>query len=160
MSTPLLSAIVVLWAGALVPGMLRARRTRSPQHSIAAFSRKMSLIAPERPAPGRQLMVLDDAERVSGPSGRARMVHRRRVVAVQMGAAVAAVGGMAVLVGGVLWAAFAAGGLAFGAFLLAIHDVHRRERDRRRKVRPLRAAPALGQPRPHGAWSHTRRRAS
>ena len=160
MSTPILALLAVVWAVAVVPGMLRGHRVRSSQHSIAAFTRNMSLIAPERPVPGRQLMVLDDADSVSGPSRRARMVHRRRQVAVQLGAGLAALGCLAVLLGGVLWVAFAASGAAFAAFLLAVRELQRRDRERRRKVRPLRAAPNLGQPRPHGAFSSTRRRAS
>ena len=159
MSTPLLALVVLVWAGVLLPGMLRGHRVRSPQHSIAAFSRNMSLLAPERPAPGRQLMVLDDADSVSGPSRRARMLHRRRRATVQFGAGLTTVGAMAVLLGGVLWAAFAAGSAAFGAFLLTVHELHRRDRRRRAKVRPLSAAPNLGQPRPHGAFSSTGRRA-
>jgi hypothetical protein len=126
--------LVVLWAVVLLPGALRARR-RSTMSTVTGFGKAMDVLRPSARG-GRQVLVIQDAERISGPiplveqvtdsaSRRLREANaRRRRTLLGLSGASAFSLLMAVLFGGswwAMWLVLTAGIAAYVAWLRNIH---------------------------------------
>lgn len=110
-------------------------------------------------SPGRQLMVLDDAETIARQARRRAVVRRRRREALKglgfitgLMAVGAVVLGAQLLTVAVTWAAIV------GVLLLAYSQLHDRQQVNRQRQRRASPGPGIGTPRPKGAFSTTRHR--
>ena len=148
-----------LWASILLPGVLRTRRDISAVNSVHSFERTMNMLAHRcstgtTPAaaspPGRHVLVLDDPASVAGYRSRTRMRRRQRAALAQLGSAASVTGGLAVLVGGLLWPLFCISATAFAGYALLVAQVRSREAERARKIR------RIAHPAPHPARQHVR----
>jgi hypothetical protein len=92
---------------------------------------------PDGRAPGRHVLVLDDPASVAGVRSRSRMRRRQRAALAQLGGAASVTGGLAVLVGGMLWPVFAVSAAAFAGYALLVAQVRARDAERHSKVRPI-----------------------
>jgi hypothetical protein len=145
-----------LWASILLSGALRTWRASSPLDTVTDFERSMSTLRlrPSERVPGRTVLVLHDPASVTGRSGRARQLARRRaalkglVVLLAVTALLALVGGD---VGRVL---FALSVIALGTYVamlrsLATSRTHSRAKTRRpvpaQRMPPADAAPVTAE---------------
>lgn len=134
MDQALIVLLVVLWAVVLLPGALRARR-RSTMSTVTGFGKAMDVLRPSARG-GRQVLVIDDAERISGPiplveqvtdsaTRRMREVNaRRRRNLLGLSGAAGFSFLLAVVVGGswwAMWLVLMAGMAAYVAWLRNLH---------------------------------------
>lgn len=140
-----------LWASILLPGALRPRWRTSPQASISAFERTMSVIAPRPPAehgPGRHVLVLAHPHSLTGRSKRARLLARRRAALARLAGLCVVAAALALSFGGLLTWLFAAVAVVLVGYVAVLRQQRSRRAEARRKVRALRRAPRRARPAP------------
>ena len=117
----------------------------------------MSLLHTRRP--GRQLMVLGDAETIARQARRRAAARRRRRDALNaLGVMTGLMAVAAVLMGMPVVTVAAGWAVIVGVLVLAnvvLRDHRQMKRQRRRRATP---GPGIGKPRPKGAFSTTRHR--
>lgn len=152
--------LVLLWAALLVPSALRSR-TGSPHATVGGFERAMDVLkSPSHRSGGRQLLVPGDASRIVDHVGIApveqtlpykredpRVLARRTWFTRLVLASVVSVV-LAVVVGGLVWAAAAACLGATGVYIALLRRWKVQEDQVRSVVRRLEAdaAPRFEQP--------------
>ncbi|MEE8601736.1 hypothetical protein [Euzebya tangerina] len=117
----------------------------------------MSLLQQRRP--GRQLMVLDDAETIARQARRRAAARRRRREALKgLGVITGLLAVVAILLGAAIPTVLVSWAAVMGVLLLAFAQLReRRQMDRQRKRR-ANPGQGIGTPRPKGAFSTTRHR--
>lgn len=144
MNLVVVGLLIGLWAWVLLPGLLRERRNSSPLDTVNKFERSMDTLAQtgmeqssSADASGRQILVLDDAERVVSGSARSRPEVRRRAVLARGGFLVAAsclVGGVG---GGLWWIPLAVVGPLYLLYVAAAVRLERRLAQQREMLHDL-----------------------
>jgi hypothetical protein len=125
-----------LWAAILAPALLRGRGGRSPAATIDSFERSMGILASSRlgtpGVPGRHVMVVHDADRLTGRRARTHTRRRRRQVLQALALVVTATGLAAAVAGGAAVIAFGVAAAAFAGYVVLL--LHLRAGDRRSRV--------------------------
>ena len=143
MNLVVVGLLIGLWAWVLLPGLLRERRNSSPLDTVNSFERSMDRLAQtgleqtSAEPSGRQILVLDDAERVVSGRARSRAEVRRRAVLARGGflvVAAAAVGGVG---GGMWWIPFGVLGSLYLLYVLAVVRLERRLAEQREMLHDL-----------------------
>lgn len=142
MNLVVVGLLIGLWAWVLLPGLLRERRNASPLDTVNSFERSMDTLAqtgadPSGDASGREVLVLDDAERVVSGGARSRAEVRRRAVLARGGFVVVAalVGGF--VGGGLWWAPAGVAGLLYAGYVIAVVRLERRLAEQREMLHDL-----------------------
>jgi hypothetical protein len=143
MNLVVVGLLIGLWAWVLLPGLLRERRNSSPLDTVNNFERSMGTLAQtgveQSPGEtsGRQILVLDDAERVVSGHARSRAEVRRRAVLARGGfvVVVAAVGGA--VGGGLWWIPFGVLGSLYLLYVVAVVRLERRLAEQREMLHDL-----------------------
>ncbi|HSK97042.1 MAG TPA: hypothetical protein VK891_10535, partial [Euzebyales bacterium] len=143
MNLVVVGLLIGLWAWVLLPGLLRERRNSSPLDTVNSFERSMDRLAqtgleqPPAEASGRQILVLDDAERVVSGRARSRAEVRRRAVLARGGFVVAAAGVGGGVAGGLWWIPFAVLGVLYLLYVAAVVRLERRLAEQREMLHDL-----------------------
>jgi hypothetical protein len=143
MNLVVVGLLIGLWAWVLLPGLLRERRNSSPLDTVNSFERSMDRLAqtgleqPPAEASGRQIMVLDDAERVVSGRARSRAEVRRRAVLARGGFVVVAAGLGGGVGGGLWWIPFAVLGPLYLLYVVAVVRLERRLAEQREMLHDL-----------------------
>jgi hypothetical protein len=143
MNLVVVGLLIGLWAWVLLPGLLRERRNSSPLDTVNSFERSMDRLAqtgleqPSAEASGRQILVLDDAERVVSGRARSRAEVRRRAVLARGGFVVVAAGLGGGVGGGLWWIPFAVLGPLYLLYVVAVVRLERRLAEQREMLHDL-----------------------
>jgi len=143
MNLVVVGLLIGLWAWVLLPGLLRERRNSSPLDTVNSFERSMDRLAQtgleqtSAEPSGRQILVLDDAERVVSGRARSRAEVRRRAVLARGGFLVAAAGVGGGVGGGLWWIPFGVLGSLYLLYVLAVVRLERRLAERREMLHDL-----------------------
>jgi hypothetical protein len=143
MNLVVVGLLIGLWAWVLLPGLLRERRNSSPLDTVNSFERSMDRLAqtgleqPSVEASGRQILVLDDAERVVSGRARSRAEVRRRAVLARGGFVVVAAGLGGGVGGGLWWIPFAVLGPLYLLYVVAVVRLERRLAEQREMLHDL-----------------------
>jgi hypothetical protein len=143
MNLVVVGLLIGLWAWVLLPGLLRERRNSSPLDTVNSFERSMDRLAQtgleqsSAEASGRQILVLDDAERVVSGRARSRAEVRRRAVLARGGFVVVAAGLGGGVGGGLWWIPFAVLGPLYLLYVVAVVRLERRLAEQREMLHDL-----------------------
>lgn len=148
MSLVVVLLLIGLWAWVLLPGLLRGRRASSPLDTVDQFERSMDTLAQASPeAPGRHVLVRDDAAPVVMGVARTAAALRRRSLLARGGFAVAIAAITGVLFGGWWWIVLGAVSLPYAIYVVLAVRLERRLAERQRTIRDLKAEREQRQPR-------------
>jgi len=143
MNLVVVGLLIGLWAWVLLPGLLRERRHSSPLDTVNSFERSMDSLAqtgseqPSADASGREILVLDDAERVVSGHARSRAEVRRRAVLARGGFVVVAATAGGVVGDGLWWIPLAVIGPLYLLYVVAVLRLERRLAQRREMLHDL-----------------------
>lgn len=143
MNLVVVGLLIGLWAWVLLPGLLRERRNSSPLDTVNKFERSMDTLAqtgvdqPSADASGRQILVLDDAERVVSGHARSLAEVRRRTVLARGGFVVVAVAAGGAVGGGLWWIPLTVVGPLYLLYVAAVLRLERRLAERREMLHDL-----------------------
>ena len=143
MNLVVVGLLIGLWAWVLLPGLLRERRNSSPLDTVNKFERSMDTLAqtgadqPSADLSGREILVLDDAERVVSGHARSRAEVRRRALLARGGFVVVAAAAAGAVGGGLWWIPLAVVGLLYLLYVVAVLRLERRLAERREMLHDL-----------------------
>jgi hypothetical protein len=143
MNLVVVGLLIGLWAWVLLPGLLRERRNSSPLDTVNKFERSMDTLAqtgadqPSADLSGREILVLDDAERVVSGHARSRAEVRRRALLARGGFVVVATAAAGAVGGGLWWIPLAVAGPLYLLYVVAVLRLERRLAERREMLHDL-----------------------